>query len=416
LLGIASTAGAEDQQGGEITLQNRAGFAFLLGTPTGEVARTSSSEIIRIVSDLLRVETDFAIQVLDAAVMVECKGNLGCISLKARARDYDPAARPSENGAILPYREHVRRLREDKVAYPRYLLVLSNVSLEGEEDRMTAELVDTDLALGLFHDAPRGSSDWQEDVEARISASAVLLPPIRANLRDPDETRRFLEKLFLEDFRALFERASHWHPYGSILLEGTEAGLGVTLDGDTVGTTSEGATKVHQVLPGTHRVELVHPEYAPFSQDITVTAGGTTRVEGKPSRVARTASSVHRLVFWSGVATAVAGAALTVYGITRPIGGPTTACFDVPGSECVANSKFVTFGYDKDATIARDVNPSGVMIVPLGYSLASTGAAWSIGSLLTDESDIPWIPVVAGLGLGVLLYGASAILDGPGVP
>lgn len=412
LLGMPRTARAEEPTGA-IILPTRQNFAFLLGTPTGEVARTSSSEVIRLFSEVLRRETDFNAQVLDAAVMIECRGKLGCISLKARARDYDPAARPSEDGKLLPYREHVRRLKEDKVPYPRYLLVISNVTLEGEEDRMTAVLVDTDAALQIFHEDPRKSSDWQDDVEARVTTSAVLIPPIKINVRDADETRRFLERLVLEDFRRLFEQGGHWRPYGELTLVGPDPGLAIVIDGDTVGTTQGETTRILQVLPGSHRVGLTHPDYTPFQQDVTVTAGATTQVDARPARVAGSAAGLHQVVFWTGVAASVAGAALVGYAFTLPA-NVTTACFE--GEGCSSNSAFVSFGYDPQASLARDVNPSGVLVAPLGYSLVLTGAAFSLGTLFIGESEIPWLPVVLGLGAGVVAYGLSSALNGAGVP
>jgi hypothetical protein len=408
----AGVARAE-QADGAIILPNRQNFAFLLGTPTGEVARTSSSEVIRMFSEVLRKETDFNVQLLDAAVMIECRGKLGCISLKARARDYDPAARPSENGQVLPYREHVRRLKEEKVPYPRYLLVISNVTLEGEEDRMTAVLVDTDRALNLFHDASRKVSDWQDDVEARINSSAVLIPPIKVNVRDADETRSFLERLVVQDFRAFFESGGHWRPYGELVIEGPEPGLGVSIDGDTVGATQPGTTRILQMLPGTHRVELVHPDYAPFQQDVTVTAGAAARIDARPARLAGSAAGLHAVVFWGGIATAIAGAALVGVAVTNP-SDVTTACFEA--EDCQSNSAFLAFGHNDQSELARDVNPGSVLIAPLGYSLVGTGAAFSLGSLLTDENEIPWLPVVVGLGIGALSYGLSVALNGGGVP
>ena len=76
----------------------------------------------------------------------------------------------------------------------------------------------------------------------------------------------------------------------------------------------------------------------------------------------------------------------------------------------------MAFGQNNEDKLSRDVNPGGVLIAPLGYSLVGTGAAFSVGSLLTGDNEIPWIPVVVGLGIGALSYGLSTALNGGGVP
>jgi hypothetical protein len=75
-LTAARVAHAEER---ELTLGERVPIALLVSTPTGENARVRSSEIIRVVSDLLRAHTDFSVQLVEPSLLVECKGRLLCL-------------------------------------------------------------------------------------------------------------------------------------------------------------------------------------------------------------------------------------------------------------------------------------------------------------------------------------------------
>ena len=108
---LAASPLAHAQTSGPLSVGIRRPFAFLLGTPTGEGGRTSSSEIIRTVSDLLREDTNLELELLDSSLMRACRGRLVCLTLKAR-RDYDREALLGPDGRPVPFREHVRAMRE----------------------------------------------------------------------------------------------------------------------------------------------------------------------------------------------------------------------------------------------------------------------------------------------------------------
>ena len=396
-------------------LQERVPFAFLLGTPTGEVGRTSSSELIRIVSNLARRYTDFDVQILDTTLMGECRGRLGCLTLKAR-RDYQRSQLLGARGDALPYREHVRRMREAGVLYPRYLLVVSNVTLSGEADRMSAVLVNTDLALGFLHDAPRAASDWEDAAEARINSGAVVSEPARAQVATPEEAEAFLETLFTGAFRGAFEGTGNWEPYGTIEITTTLSGAGILLDDKPLGSTQAGLTRLEKVPPGVHTLSLEHPDHLPFTAEVRVRPREATAVTPELAHRPDARSDLPRQVtLWSGVALTVAGTALAVYGATRPEPGLRTACFDAPDSGCQSGRRFVSFGYDpgQASSAPERINPSGIMVAPLGYSLAGAGAAWGLGALLTEQDTLPWIPWAVGVVVGAAAYGLSAAAAAP---
>lgn len=396
-----------------IVLQERVPFAFLLGTPTGAGARTSSSEIIRMVSDLLRAHTNLDLVILDPALMRDCRGRLGCLALAARD-DYERSELLTPGGDPIPFREHVRRLRAARRAYPRYLLVLSNVTLEGQADRLSAVLVNTDLALTYHHESARRAPDWEDATEEKINSAAVVSEPARAQVANPEQTRAFLERLFTGPYRRAFEATSNWNPYGTIEIRSDLAGAAVVLDGQAVGTTQPGLTRLEKVTPGTRVLELTHPDRVPYRTEVRVRAGRPARADVDLARALRPGSDLPRQVtLWTGAALAVAGTALAVYGATRPEDGLRTVCFEA--SDCSSGRRFVTFGYDPEiaTTDASAVNPSGVMVAPLGYSLAGSGAALGLGALLSDPEEVPWIAWIAGAAVGAAAYGISAAAAGP---
>src|SRR5687768_791211 len=92
---IASTGGGSDL----IMPSNRKPLAFLLITPSGNVANTSSSDIIRIASELFARHTDFELQIVEPGAVAECKGQLGCMVQQVRT-DYNRAVYLLPNGTV----------------------------------------------------------------------------------------------------------------------------------------------------------------------------------------------------------------------------------------------------------------------------------------------------------------------------
>lgn len=407
-LGLPAPARASEDLTSTLNAETRVPLAFVLSNPTGEVAQTSRSEMIRVVSDLLRDRTDFALQVVDPSALKECRGRLTCLTLKVR-RDYQRPALLLPQGGTIPYREHVRRLRNAQTPYPRYLLVVSNITSARKADRMSSVLIDTDLALQIYHDANRNRPDWSTDVEVRIGNGATVTKPIRARVRNASETTKYLQALFEVHFRSTFERTQHWEPYGRLEIECAIPGLVVEMDGRPLGTTQTNLTRVRGLHPGRHRIALNHPNYEPAQAEVEITRAQTTRVSLTPKRRPGSGAPLKTALLWTGAAVAATGVGVLTYGLTRP-SDVTLTCI---GNVCDSGQNFVTFGYDPDQADRNplQVNPSGVLIAPLGYSLIGAGAAWGLGSWLTDEEDLPWIAFVVGLAIGGVSYGLSAALN-----
>src|SRR5262245_3018210 len=196
-LALASLIAAADVDpgSGPIVLQERYPLAFLLSTPTGEVANISSSDTIRMVSEIIDEHTNFFLQIAEAQVVTDCRGRLACLVRHARP-DYNREGLLLESGTVAPFSEHIRDLRQRKAVYPRFMLILSNVTLPGQADRLSAVLLDTDIALEYFHSASRDDPEWERDTDARINENAVIFGPQRAQVNNPQEARDFVQDLF----------------------------------------------------------------------------------------------------------------------------------------------------------------------------------------------------------------------------
>ncbi len=388
-------------------------MAFVLGTPTGEPGQTSRSQIIRIVSDLLRRETNLELQQLETEVIGQCRGQLGCLSEQTR-RDYQRSALTDESGKLLRFETHVRRLREGKVPYTKYLLLVSNVTIRGQSDQISAVLIDTDLALQIMHESNRSVEDWQDTAEGRISASALVVPAVTGQLRGPDDAQVFFGRFFDSSLQPVLTKAGHWRPYGRIDVDSAHNGAAIFLDGQALGVTRAGITRIEKVDPGPHRLRIEHPKYQPWTAEFHVQRGRTHHTQARlQARVDNSSASARDVTFWTGAALATLGAGLTAYGIQRTDSGIQSACFDAPQTPCTSGTRFITFGYSPQRVDSGPLNPVGVMIVPLGYSLVGTGTVLGVGALLSEEEKLPWMSWAIGLAVGVVAYGVSAAVAGP---
>lgn len=392
-----------------VNLSERVPFAFILNTPTGAVANARSSEVIRQVSDLLRRDTSFALQEIEAAVVENCRGQLTCVVRTVR-RDYEPTSLVAPDGRPIPYREHVRRMREEGRTYPRYILLLSNVTVPDRPDRLSALLLDTDAALGVFHAAPKNTATWKDDVEAQIATDAVRGEQIRKEIRDALEARLFLEQLFLKTYAGVFEESGHWQPYGSIDIESPEKDLEIVIDGTSVGTTQAGITRVAKVLPGTRGLVLRHPEFKQFDTTVVVKKGEEVLVDAALSRVSGGYGIARSIVFWGGVTSAIAGVAVSALAFSRADSNVRTVCF---GDAVCEGNRFVTSGYNPDAPLLMpdQVNDGGILMAPLGMALLGAGAGFSLGVLLTDDDSPPWWALIAGVVAGGAVYSVGALAN-----
>ncbi|MCK6551116.1 hypothetical protein L6R52_35105 [Myxococcota bacterium] len=385
---LSLTSPAAAAEPGVLDVREHRPLAFVLLAPSGRMATTSRSELIRLLSVALGRSTDLTVEAIDAALVADCAGELGCM-----------VAKVDTSGG--------------RVAAAELLLVASIVGREGKRDRLSATLVDAKTARVEYARVSREDPDWRLLAEAAITERAVRATmPWRELDEDASGT---VEHLVGDVLRPALEDAGRWEPWGELVLSNLGPGWGIDLDGATIGTTSDAATtRIVGVSAGARRLQLVHAHFEPVDVTLTVERGKTTRYDAAPIHRGGASSSVRTGVIWGGAAVAAAGAAVLTWSLARADGDVVVYCLRSAGATCEASSRFQTSSYDPSAVPAFDdrVNPSGLRVAPLGYALVGTGAVWSLGALLlTDEGEIPWPEVVAGIAVGALAYGLSAALD-----
>lgn len=305
-----------------------------------------------------------------------------------------------------------RMARPDAAGAARYLLVL-NLQRAGGSDRASLILLDLDESAKVLRDE-RALGD-EETKEQRIFELTLSLEPIVLSPEEDGAVDRYWEDLVLRELRGPLELSGHFRPYGEVELLAEAPDLMIDLDGRVLGTTREGTTRIRDVLPGERTLAVRRADGWSSSHRVTVTRGATVRVE-----TVNPPSAVHpaRAVVWvSGFALAAAGATLLALTAASASDGLGAVCLQrSPGDAACPSAGTLTSAYaGVDAAPTTDpsaVNPSGVLLAPLGLGLATGGLTAALGTLLVgDEADFPWPQILVGLGTAGLVYGLGAALD-----
>lgn len=382
-------------------------MAFLLNMPTGRGARASQSEIIRLVSDLLKKRTDLFLQQVEPFVVADCQGRLHCIAQKVR-RDYRRQALVESSGAVRPFSEHLQQLKSEGRSYPQYLMMVSVIPGE-KADRIRGLLLDTDRALSIFHEAKR-EVGWKDSVEVLVSGEAVLASLERSAVRDGAEMERYLQRMFRGPLKAGF--GTHWEPYGELTVVSKSAGAQVILDGNAIGLLEAGTTRITGVRPGERVVRVERSGFAPMEKTIQVRPGGAAKLELSMVQTELGLNPAMRGgLLWTGVAAAAAGIATTIYAVTKQA-DVRVSCFTT-NENCSGGSTFITSNYaPENVGTLEPINPGGVALAPLGFSLVAAGAGWALSSWLMDEEAFPWLEFLIGVAAGGATYGISVAAQG----
>lgn len=389
---LAADAGSGDA----ILADPRIPLPLILRTPSGESDVAPTAELVGILSKLIREHTAFEVRRVESARVTACQDQWPCLV----------QAVGSEEVARGPSRE--------KPPAARFLLIVTNVVIPGDRDRISAELVELETANEILEQGAESARGWDRDAAQQLSERARAMPTEHGALRSNLETQAFLEGLVLDKLAPVFSRIGLYEAYGAIELRIREPGVSILLDGRTVGRTIAGTTQLAQVLKGTRLINLEHPRFETESREISVERHRTTEVEFALVR-RRTPSSIARTTtLLAGAAATVTGAAIVTWAVARHNGNVHTACFGGTERECRGGRQFETLSYASEAIDdEREINPRGVRAAPLGYSLAATGLVWSLGTwLFGDDQDLPWLQLGAGVLVGSLAYGLSAALDG----
>lgn len=293
--------------------------------------------------------------------------------------------------------ESTQRLRR------KHLLVVTLFDRRDKKTQASALLIDLDAARAARDSIFGAGADTAQRLEDAIFERTVRAPERALAVDDAAAVERYFQQLFEEDLRLTFEASGDFEPYGEIDLVGAPPDLEISVDEDLVGRTVGRNMVLREIRPRKLRLELRDPRqrYLPFSKELEVIRGQRTLLEAELIAAdPGTAATVRSATIWGGAGLAAIGAALAIYAVA--------AAPDAERISDTTKNRFATFcelGNDRPGNCSG----SGVLVAPLGYSLLLTGGVWSGGTLLFGEdSDWPWVQVIAGVVAGGAAYAVSA--------
>jgi len=345
----ASNAGADG--GVVMRVGAREPLAMVFLAPEAERAKVTFTALQDALVHALDADTKMRLEPADAEIRT-CEGRLACIVERARGAS---AGAP-----------------------PTLLLIVSVRATPGQPDLVSSILVDGTQAQEVTRKARLAGAD-ADAIEEQIAAEVLLRAPL-ATVADAAGLESLAQAL-VASFQPAFAARGLWKAFGRVVLT-VEPGVPVELDGQLLGLSGETTTLV-DIPPGPHRITVTRPD-GPTLRQVAVTAGSSFVISAAPDEVAMSGT---RKIQWAGGVVAAVGVATLVAGIigrseTRPM-----TCN--PAGE----AKFVC----RQDAFERLTEGSGPLVIPLGYSTASAGAAMAFGPMLVSEEtlDSPWWIAVA---------------------
>jgi hypothetical protein len=185
--------------------------------------------------------------------------------------------------------------------------------------------------------------------------------------------------------------------------------VAIEIDGQRVGETGDGPTKLARVRPGLHGLRLVPPpdqELLPLARTIEVKKDAPELVRLALERAPFEPAWIPSALTWTGIGALTAGAAMVLVAALPSGPQPIELC---SAGRCRPESG----GFRTFCDLAHpDAACGGVMVAPLGLSLIGTGAAWAGGGfVLDDNAPSLWLRTGIGLVLGAAIYGLAAALN-----
>lgn len=280
-------------------------------------------------------------------------------------------------------------LAEHAAPTSEYVLLVANVA-RTNENTIAARLVRLERKPG---------GPGPDGTPAPITEQAVVATSPEQLVRTSSEAKDAIERMLEVDLRGYLESRGHFAPWGELRLAQTPQGSAVVVDGRTVGVVAApGAVRVTRLREGDHVVSVEHRRYERFERKVMVTRGATADLAFDASLLPPQWHPLRTATFWAGAGLVVAGVVATAISLTHQ---------DIPF--CIAREG-ESFG--PECTGAGFVRGGGLLLAPLGYSLAGAGVSWTLGGWLWGEDDeVPWLPLVLGVGLGVAAYTVSAALE-----
>jgi hypothetical protein len=278
-------------------------------------------------------------------------------------------------------------------------------------DHLSAMVIDLEQAAVVERRLPREAPDFEARLENAIFELTLQGGTGQVDVRQPEELRRYFAGL-VEELRPSLEKSGRWEPFGALSVRSEVEGVALSLDGRELGVAGVGLAELVELRPGTRILGAVSPEGARFEARVRVLRGNVAELSLPFRPAPDPAIRVSRAVGLYGGAGLALGGVVVLAAI---LFGPSAATEVVScrvGASCAApEARFATLC---DVTSGRSscLAAGGPLALPLGLSLLSAGSGLSLGSLLTEDEQLPWVGWVAGVAAAGLVYGLSAALNG----
>ncbi|MEL6187694.1 MAG: hypothetical protein AAFU79_23990, partial [Myxococcota bacterium] len=353
----------------EFSSKSRPPLPFLLLSLGGGTSRVRSSALLDLVSEGIEAHTDYAVELVTPEQVSDCRGRLPCLVQRVRP-DFDRSQPEPEE-----------RARAGRPEVSDALLIISHIA-SGRRDRLVPQWIDTQAALEVV----RASAPDRDpsDVEAEVRGRALPVRLRSATVTSIADARTWFQQLMQKELRPHLEARGHWEPFGELWVRNAPDGGALILDGETLGTTRAGTVRVQKLRPGPHQVELAIGTEVAWAHRFELSP--QQRLEATVGALPRDASGGSTALLWTGVALSAAGLVTTAVALASAPQDVTIYC----NADC--QDRPVGFGEALDRT-GPGGTPPDLLAAPLGIGMVTTGATWSVGSLLERDRDVPWISV-----------------------
>ncbi len=277
------------------------------------------------------------------------------------------------------------------------------VTVHGNFERTALLLLDLNSALAAYKTVYAQRERTPTALEDAIYAQGTKSLLTRDRRLD-----KAIDQLFVT-INPAFKKSGHWRPNGSLRILQTPSGLSVMLNGKRATQTAEGQTQIDNIPEGqyTLTIEDQRGRYLPNKAQVRINRGEIFSHSPTMVRAPSAIPLARRATFWTGIASAAAGASLIAYALLAP---QRTDTVQVCPGDCPNSQRlFATFNDFRTG----DAEPGrGVPVAPLGYSLVGLGAAFSLGTwLIGDEETWPWLPWLIGAVVGSASMSVSVLVN-----
>lgn len=302
----------------------------------------------------------------------------------------------------------VAAMRPSKAAY---LWALALQPRGDGTDRVRTIFIDLGAATARYRaELDGGAEDWRERAESALFALARR--DKGRQIGGAEDLTAYFDGVVDEFLRPALEANGRWKPYGAIEVTSPIDDMTVSIDGNIAGVVRAGSTVIAGVEPGPRRVEAQVGDYSK-RYEVVVVRSETARIQLERPPVEW--HPVRMGALYAGGVVAASGIAILIWSIVRAGDGVQGGCLQRAGmSGSCDGLGALTLGYDPSRAPSTDpdaVDPSGIVMAPLGIGLMATGAAWSAGAWFGDREDAPWWAIAVGVATGIVVYGVGHVLE-----